>query len=66
MLDDKRITTSFNISHSGKHGLIAFAPHGQLGVDVEERVGREDIEDLIKLVFGPNEQSALALTAGSA
>ena len=60
-----RITNSFNVSHSGKHGLIAFAPHGQLGVDVEERVAREDIDDLSKLVFGPNERSALALACGS-
>ena len=65
MLHNKLITTSFNISHSGKHGLIALAPHGKLGVDVEERVAREDIDDLSKLVFGPNEQTALALTAGS-
>ena len=65
MLRDERITTSFNISHSGKHGLIAFAPHGQLGVDVEERVAREDIDGLSRMVFGPNEQSALALTDGS-
>ena len=64
MLNNERIRTSFNISHSGKHGLIAFAPHGQLGVDVEERVAREDIDDLSKMVFGPNEQSALALTDG--
>ena len=64
MLRNERITTNFNISHSGKHGLIAFAPHGQLGVDVEERVAREDIDDLSKMVFGPNEQSALALAGG--
>ena len=64
MLDDKPITTSFNISHSGKHGLIAFAPHGQIGVDVEERAAREDIDDLSKMVFGPNERSALALVSG--
>ena len=64
MLDDKPITTSFNISHSGKHGLIAFSPHGRLGVDVEERVARKDIDDLSKMVFGPNERSALALVSG--
>ena len=65
MLHNGRITTSFNISHSGKHGLIALAPYGQLGVDVEERVAREDIDDLSKMVFGPNEQSALASAGGS-
>ena len=64
MLNDERAAVSFNVSHSGKHGLIAFAPHGRLGVDVEERVAREDIDDLSKMVFGPNEQSALALADG--
>ena len=64
ILNDERVAVSFNISHSGKHGLIAFAPNGQLGVDVEERVAREDIDDLSKMVFGPNEQSALALADG--
>lgn len=64
MLRGKRIKTSFNISHSGKHGLIAFAPHGQLGVDIEERVAREDIDDLSQMVYGPNERSALALADG--
>ena len=65
MLRNKPIMFSFNISHSGKHGLIAFATHGQLGVDVEERTDRKDIDDISKLVFGPNEQSALESTGGS-
>lgn len=64
VLNDERVAVSFNISHSGKHGLIAFAPHRRLGVDVEERVTREDIDDLSKMVFRPDEQSALALTDG--
>lgn len=28
----------FNVSHSGRHGLIAIATHDEIGVDVEERV----------------------------
>ena len=64
MLRDKPITAGFNVSHSGEHGLIAFAPHGRLGVDVEERVAREDIDSLSKMVFGPDEQSALASARG--
>lgn len=51
---------SFNVSHSGNHGLIAFAQGIQLGVDVEERVHRRDIDGLSRAVFGPNEQTEIA------
>ena len=52
---------SFNVSHSGNHGLIAVAPGGQLGVDVEEPTTRRDFDRLIEAAFGPNEQSDLKL-----
>ena len=64
MLSGEQVAVNFNLSHSGKHGLIALTHHGRIGVDVEERVDRQDIDDLSKLVYGPNEQSALALTNG--
>ena len=54
---------SFNVSHSGEHGLIAIAARGHLGVDVEERVERRDLDELIATVLGPDEQAEL-LTAG--
>ena len=57
---------SFNVSHSGSHGLIAFAPAGRLGVDIEERTDRRDIDLLGEAVFGPAERAALALTSGHA
>ena len=57
---------SFNVSHSGSHGLIAFAPAGRLGVDVEERTDRRDIDMLSEAVFGPAEQAKLASTSGYA
>ena len=47
---------SFNVSHSGKHGLIAVAPSGRLGVDVEERTDRRDFDRLIEAAFGHDEQ----------
>ena len=56
---------SFNVSHSGMHGLIAFAPRGQLGVDVEERVARPNLDGIGETVFGPREQSALAISIGN-
>ena len=51
---------SFNVSHSGCHGLIAMAPGGRIGVDVEERVPHRNLDELITAVFGPNEQRKLA------
>ena len=66
IVDGTPSTASFNVSHSGKHGLIALAPRGQLGVDVEERVARRDIDGIGEMVFGPREQSALAELTGNA
>lgn len=51
---------SFNVSHSGRHGLIALAPAGRVGVDVEERTPHRNLEMLIAAVFGPSEQRELA------
>ena len=64
VIGDSRATVSFNVSHSGRRGLIAYAPQGQLGVDVEEYVPRRDMELLIHTVFGTNEQADLALADG--
>ena len=55
---------SFNVSHSGAHGLIAVAAAGRLGVDVEERNTPRDLDGLISSVLGPNEQAELALASG--
>ncbi len=55
---------SFNVSHSGAHGLIAFAAAGRLGVDVEERRAPRDLDGLISSVMGPDEQAELALVHG--
>ena len=52
-------TISFNVSHSGNHGLIAVAPRGRLGVDVEERAPRRNLENLIEGVFSPRERAEL-------
>ena len=51
---------SFNVSHSGNHGLMAFASNGRIGIDVEQRVLRRDIDRLIEAVFGQNEQADLS------
>ena len=55
---------SFNISHSGAHGLIAVAEAGRLGVDVEERRTPRHLDGLIETVLGPDERAELALARG--
>ena len=57
-------SVSFNVSHSGAHGLIGVARAGRLGVDVEERRAPRDLDGLISSVLGPDEQAELALARG--
>ena len=57
---------SFSVSHSGVHGLIAVASGGRIGVDVEERVARTDLDPLIARVFAPVERSELVAASGFA
>lgn len=58
------VDIGFNVSHSGWHGLIAVAPAGRVGVDLEECVPRLDFDRLIEAVFGPDERANLAAVAG--
>ena len=55
---------SFNVSHSGRHGLIALAERGRIGVDVEERRPRPDPDGPIRAVFCRAEQAELAAASG--
>lgn len=64
LVDGRPVDVGFNVSHSGRHGLIALAPSVRVGVDVEERVPRRDLSRLIEAVFGPDEQADLAAVAG--
>lgn len=59
LVDTSLAPISFNVRHSGRHGLIAFAPEGRLGVDIEERAPRRNLEGLIESAFGPGEQSGM-------
>ena len=63
-VDGERATAGFNVSHSGCHGLIAFADNEWLGVDVEERVPRRDLHGIASLVYGPTEQRLLEDASG--
>ena len=65
-VDGTPVPDSFNVSHSGRHGLIAFAPAGRLGVDIEERVAHRNLDLLAETVLGEQEQALLAGTHGDA
>ena len=58
------LDTAFNVSHSGRHGLIALAGHGCVGVDVEERAAHRDMDGMGALVYGPAERRLLRHAAG--
>ncbi|MCY4451964.1 MAG: 4'-phosphopantetheinyl transferase superfamily protein [Immundisolibacterales bacterium] len=55
---------SFSVSHSGRHGLLAFARGGRIGVDVEERVAWRDLDALIAAVLTRDERAELASSGG--
>ena len=57
-------SVQFNVSHGGRHGLIAFSDGGRLGVDVEERTPRHDPDGAIAKAFAPEERRALAAAEG--
>ena len=63
-VDGQCAKIGFNVSHSGRHGLIAIAAHDGIGVDVEERVAQRDLEGIGSLVYGPAERRLLAAAAG--
>ena len=64
MINGQRADVGFNVSHSGRHGLIAIGAHDWLGVDVEERVSKRDLEGIGSLVYGSMERRALAAATG--
>ena len=55
---------SFNLSHSGRHGLIGFSEHDGLGVDLEERAPGRNFGGIGRRVYGPSERRALAAVEG--
>ena len=65
VVDGQPVPRGFNVSHSGRHGLIALAATGRVGVDVEEYVPRGDLDRLSAAVFGPDEQADLAAVSGA-
>lgn len=64
LVGGRRAPISFNVSHGGQHGLIVLAAAGRIGVDVEERDARRDLDGITRMVFTPAEQAELALASG--
>ena len=60
----RRAPISFNVSHSGDHGLIAVTRSGRVGIDVEPRLPRHNLDTLIAAVLSPDEQDELATERG--
>lgn len=50
---------SFNLSHSGEHILIAAAPEGRVGVDVEVVRPLPDVDTLAEMTLAPDEVESL-------
>lgn len=65
LLDRRPAPIAFNVSHSGDHELIAVAPYGRLGVDVEERVTRHGLDGPIAAVLGPDERRSWRRRTGT-
>lgn len=57
IVQEKSHPISFNVSHSGAHGLIALSSHGRLGVDIEECYTRRNIDLLVDTSFTPAERA---------
>ena len=56
---------SFNLSHSGGHGLVAVAPSGRLGVDIEERTPHRRMDLLARAALGPEELAEFGTRHGN-
>ena len=59
-IEGEPVPVAFNVSHGGRHGLIALASQGRVGVDVEERTERRRLDLLVDTTFGPAERDELA------
>ena len=64
IVDGLQAPIGSNVSHSGRHGLVALAPRGRVGVDVEERLPQRNLDMLIEAVLGPREQAEVDAAGG--
>ncbi len=66
IVNGARAGASFNVSHSGHHGLIGFSNQQGLGVDLEVRRPGRDFDGIGRMVYSPHERSALTTAKGEA
>lgn len=66
MVRDQPADISFSVSHAGAHGLIALAPAGRLGVDIEDRATRRRLDLLVEAALGVEERAEVAAKQGAA
>ena len=64
IVNGRRVPYGFNVSHGGGHALIAFATGVSIGVDVEARSPRRDLDGMAARFCGSNERAALATVEG--
>jgi 4'-phosphopantetheinyl transferase len=55
MLANQDAAIHFNVSHSTNHGLVAVSSDRRVGVDVEERASRRNLDLLVDTVLSKNE-----------
>ncbi|MYA60598.1 MAG: 4'-phosphopantetheinyl transferase superfamily protein [Chloroflexi bacterium] len=60
----RQVSISFNVTHSGRHGLLAVGRSGRIGIDVEERRSYRHIDLVSESVFGANELCELKSVHG--
>ncbi len=57
LVRDRAAPVSFNVSHSDGHGLIAIAPRGRVGVDIETHDETFELPPCLLSVFGIRERA---------
>ena len=62
---DRPAEISFSVSHGGRHGLIAYAAHGRLGVDIEDRTPDRRIDVLLEAALGDAERAEVTSARGA-
>lgn len=65
MVRDRPAEISFSVSHGGRHGLIAYAARGRLGVDIEDRTPARRLDILIEAALGDEERAEVTSARGS-
>ena len=60
LVEGERVSLRFNVSHSGHSGVVALSWDREVGVDIEERAQRRDLQGLIETVMGPEEKATLS------